>query len=190
MRRVPPRSSQTVARDRLARKRRSWLISTIALRRCARSLSSHSIVGQVEMVGRLVEQQDVGIGRQHARQRGAARFAAGQVRRDPRRRAGRAVRADTRRGSASSPGAEAGFDIGQRRRRSRRNPAPAADSARWRRAARSALPRSGSISPAAIFSSVDLPEPLRPTRQTRSPAETTVRRRRTAACRRRSARCR
>src|SRR5262245_39843769 len=33
-------------------------------------------------------------------------------------------------------------------------------------------PRSGSISPAAILSSVDLPEPLRPTRHTRSPAET------------------
>ena len=30
----------------------------------------------------------------------------------------------------------------------------------------------GSIMPAAIFSSVDLPEPLRPTRHTRSPAET------------------
>ena len=28
--------------------------------------------GQVEMVGRLVEQQDVGLGRQHAGQRGAA----------------------------------------------------------------------------------------------------------------------
>ena len=34
---------------------------------------------------------------------------------------------------------------------------------------RNTSPRSISISPAAIFSSVDLPEPLRPTRQTRSP---------------------
>ena len=33
-------------------------------------------------------------------------------------------------------------------------------------------PRSGSIRPAAIFSSVDLPEPLRPTRHTRSPGAT------------------
>ena len=33
---------------------------------------------QVEMVGRLVEQQDVGLGRQRPRQRGAARLAAGQ----------------------------------------------------------------------------------------------------------------
>src|SRR5215467_1824801 len=34
------------------------------------------------------------------------------------------------------------------------------------------VPRSGSIRPAAILSKVDLPDPLRPTRQTRSPAET------------------
>src|ERR1700759_5513547 len=34
------------------------------------------------------------------------------------------------------------------------------------------MPLSGSTSPAAILSSVDLPEPLRPIRQTRSPGET------------------
>src|SRR2546429_9104407 len=34
------------------------------------------------------------------------------------------------------------------------------------------LPPSGSTRPAAILSSVDLPEPLRPIRQTRSPDET------------------
>src|SRR5215470_11561944 len=34
------------------------------------------------------------------------------------------------------------------------------------------LPPSGSMRPAAIFSSVDLPEPLRPIRQTRSDGET------------------
>ena len=34
------------------------------------------------------------------------------------------------------------------------------------------LPLSGSTRPAAIFSSVDLPEPLRPIRQTRSAGET------------------
>src|SRR5581483_4215007 len=34
------------------------------------------------------------------------------------------------------------------------------------------VPLSGSISPAAIFSSVDLPEPLRPIRQTRSSGDT------------------
>src|SRR5882724_1050822 len=34
------------------------------------------------------------------------------------------------------------------------------------------LPPSGSTRPAAIFKSVDLPEPLRPIRQTRSPEDT------------------
>src|ERR1700704_6948699 len=34
------------------------------------------------------------------------------------------------------------------------------------------LPPSGSMIPAAILSSVDLPEPLRPIRQTRSPCDT------------------
>src|SRR5665213_4527029 len=34
------------------------------------------------------------------------------------------------------------------------------------------LPRSGSTRPAAIFSSVDFPEPLRPIKATRSPADT------------------
>src|SRR5439155_23608111 len=34
------------------------------------------------------------------------------------------------------------------------------------------LPPSGSTKPAAILSSVDLPEPLRPIRQTRSPCDT------------------
>ena len=42
-RRVSPRSSHTVARDRFCRKRRSWLISTSALRRLASSPSSHSM---------------------------------------------------------------------------------------------------------------------------------------------------
>ena len=37
--------------------------------------------GEVEMIGRLVEQQDIGRWRQHARERGAARFAAGEMRR-------------------------------------------------------------------------------------------------------------
>ena len=37
--------------------------------------------GEVEMIGRLVEQQDVRLRRQRARERGAARFAAGEMRR-------------------------------------------------------------------------------------------------------------
>src|SRR5262249_30863267 len=37
---------------------------------------------------------------------------------------------------------------------------------------RNVVPLSGSTRPAAILRSVDLPDPLRPTRQRRSPAET------------------
>ena len=44
--------------------------------------------GEVEMIGRLVEQQDVGRRRQHAGERGAARFAAGEMRRVFLRRSG------------------------------------------------------------------------------------------------------
>ncbi len=36
--------------------------------------------GEIEMVGRLVQQQDIGRGRQHPRQRGAAGLAAGDMR--------------------------------------------------------------------------------------------------------------
>ena len=42
--------------------------------------------GKIEMVGRLVEQQDVGIGREHARERGAPRLAAGELSLGSRRR--------------------------------------------------------------------------------------------------------
>ena len=41
-----PRSSQTVARDRFCRNRRSWLISTSAERIEESSLSSHSRAGR------------------------------------------------------------------------------------------------------------------------------------------------
>ena len=61
--------------------RRSWLTSTIA-ERDARSSCFQPFDGrQVEMVGRLVEDQDVGLRRQHARQRRAPRLAAGKPRR-------------------------------------------------------------------------------------------------------------
>ena len=43
------------------------------------SSSSHSIADEIEMVGRLVEQQDVGLGRHHAGKRCAARLAAGKL---------------------------------------------------------------------------------------------------------------
>ncbi len=176
-------------RDRLSRKRRSWLISTSARARLAELAFQPFDGGEVEMVGRLVQQQDVGRGRQHPRERRAARLAAGQMRGIL--LAGEAQllqqivrlivivagrRARPRHRPASSRG--------------RRNPAPAADSARSRRAARSGCRCPARPAPAAIFSSVDLPEPLRPTRQTRSPGDTDeLDARRAAACRRRSARC-
>jgi len=68
-------------------------------------------------------------------------------------------------------GAEAGFDISEDARR-------AAEIRLLRQIAHGRarlderVPRSGSTSPAVILSRVDLPEPLRPTRHTRSPAET------------------
>jgi len=64
--RVMPRSSQIVVREMRASSRRSWLIKTIPERIPANSRS-----GQVEMFGRLVQQQDVGRGSQHAGQGGA-----------------------------------------------------------------------------------------------------------------------
>ena len=71
--------------------------------------------GEIEMVGRLVQQQDVGRGRQHARQRRAAGFAAGEM-----RGVFVAVKPELLQQIARLivivAGAEAGLDIGQRRR--------------------------------------------------------------------------
>ena len=75
--------------------------------------------GQVEMIGRLVEQQDIGVGRQHARQRGTARFAAGEFCRIflP----GKAeLLQETTGGMAVVTRPQAGLDIGQRRREARK----------------------------------------------------------------------
>jgi hypothetical protein len=44
IRRVAPRSSHTVMRESVERKRRSWLMITSAVRRDSRSFSSHSMV--------------------------------------------------------------------------------------------------------------------------------------------------
>ena len=68
-------------RVRSVRKRRSWLMMTSA-ERSACELGFEPFDGrQVEMVGRLVEQQDIGLGRQHAGERGAAGLAAREARR-------------------------------------------------------------------------------------------------------------
>ncbi len=73
--------------------------------------------GEIEMVGRFVQQQDVGRGSQHACQRRAARFAAGQV--------GRIFLAGQSQLLEQEAGlvvivarSEAGFHIGQRGRHS------------------------------------------------------------------------
>ena len=119
------------------------------------------------MVGRLVQQQDIGRGRQHPRQRRAAGFAARDMRRvfvavqpELLQQVARLIMVVAR--------AEAGLDIGQRRLVRRRNPAPAADSGWWRPAARSGCRCRARRGRRRSSSSVDLPEPLRPIRQTRS----------------------
>ena len=81
MRRALPRSSQTVTRDRLVEK------APVVADDDERRLPGVELAfqpfdrRQVEMIGRLVEQQDVGRRRQHAGERGAARLAARQRRR-------------------------------------------------------------------------------------------------------------
>ena len=64
-------------RENRSSSRRSWLISTIP--ECAGQLALQPFdAGEVEVVGRLVEQQDVGQRSQHPGQRGAACLSAGQ----------------------------------------------------------------------------------------------------------------
>ena len=127
--------------------------------------------GQIEMIGRLVEQQDVGLRRQHARKRGAARFAAGEMRRVF--CAGEAELLQQIAGGVADRRSAAG--------RPRHRPSVGGKAGKIRLLRQIAHdapgctntePRSGSTSPAAIFSSVDLPEPLRPTSETRSPVDT------------------
>ncbi len=95
---------------------------------------------QVEMVGRFVQQQNVGRGRQHPRQRRAAGLAAGNMRRVF--FAGQAELLD----ADSAPGNDRRRGRGRPRHRpasscGRRSQAPAADSGWWRRAARSGCRR-------------------------------------------------
>ncbi len=86
------------------------------------------------MIGRLVEQQNIGLGRKHAGERGATRLAAGKMRRVF--LAGKAKLIQKGSGAIGIVGRpEPRLDIGEASWESRRNPAPAADSAHWRRAA-------------------------------------------------------
>ena len=101
-------------RDSVERKRRSWLMITSAARRRIELALQPFDGGQVEMVGRLVEQQDVGRRRQHARERGAARLAAGEMRRVF--AAGEAeLLQQIARGMRVVGRPQAGLDIGERR---------------------------------------------------------------------------
>ncbi len=85
-RRVVPRSSQTVAARQVLQE--APVMADDDQRRAqALQFAFQPFDGrQIEMVGRLVEQQDIGLRRQHAGKRGAARFAAGKRCRDLRRR--------------------------------------------------------------------------------------------------------
>ena len=121
------------------------------------------------MVGRLVQQQQVGLGRQRPGQRGAARLAAREARRVLRAGQAELLQQGSGRG-AGRRRAEPGLDVVERRGEAGEVGLlrqVADGGAGLQEAAAAHRARSG---PAAIFSSVDLPEPLRPTRQIRSPA--------------------
>ncbi len=70
----------------VSRKRRSWVMNTTAPSKFCSSCSSHSMAVEVEMVGRLVQQQHVGRADQRLRQRHALLPASGQVAHRPVRR--------------------------------------------------------------------------------------------------------
>ena len=140
------------------------------------------------MVGRLVEQQDVGLGRQHAGQRGAARLAARQARgvllagqAELVQQVARAV------GIVARP--EPRLDIGERGRRSRRGRAPAAGSGWSRRAGRSACRRRARSARRRSSAASTCPSRCGRRGTAARPARRRARRPRAAACRRRSARC-
>ena len=74
MRRAMPRSIHTVVRDSRSRNRRSWLMSTTADSCAAILLFQPFDSRQIEMVGRLVEQEHVGLGA--STRASAARFSS------------------------------------------------------------------------------------------------------------------
>ncbi len=158
-------------RDSVSSSRRSWLISTMPARSDFSSASSHSIAGRSRWLVGSSSSSRSGDGARARAMRGAA--LPGRRRASPglRRRTGRAGRAGRGRGGPSS-GPRPGRGVVERGRGSRRGRAPAAGNGRWHPAGGSACRRRAASRPAATFSSVDLPEPLRPTRQMRSPAPT------------------
>ena len=162
-----PRSSQTVACERFSRKRRSWLIITMAEREALSAASRPSMATTSRWLVGSSSRRMSGSG-------ASTRASAARRVSPPDRCAGssspvrprllqqiaRAVRIVARR--------EPGLDEGGGGGEARRDRGFAADSGWSPKAARSGVPASGSIIPAAILSSVDLPEPLRPTRHSRS----------------------
>ena len=167
MRRVCPRSSHTVLRDRLAE---TAVVTdhdqggTAAGRLALKPFDG----GQVQMVGGLVERQDVGSGGKHARQCRPPRLAAREPGRllAPSSPSARRWRARWR----SSPG-QSGLHVSERRRRAGeiRLLRQIADGRAGLHEARAAVGRDQA---GGDLEQVDLPDPLRPTRQTRSVAET------------------
>ena len=171
-RRVAPRSSQTVVREQI--REEAPVMADEHKRGAARiEIALQPFDGrEVEMVGRLVEQQNVGRRRQRARERCAARFAAREMRRVFLAGRGPSSSSKLARDVRVVGRLQAGFDIGERRgvagkvrllrqvahQRARLHE----DACRCR--ARPGRRRSSD--------SVDLPEPLRPTSDTRSPVET------------------
>ena len=146
--------------------------------------------GKVEMVGGLVEQQDVGLRRQRAGDGGAADLAAREARgillaaeAQIAQQADAAVRIVGR--------AEARLRHSPARWRSPRDPAPAADSGAWCRAAASARPCRASIETGGDLEQRRLARAVAPHEGDRArPRTRQARRLRAPACRRRSVRCR
>ena len=202
------RSSSTTLVATSSRKSRSWLATSTGPA-CARTNSTMSrLSARVEVVGRLVEQQDVVLAEEHGHQRGPRRLPTGQgaerpVRVDPQTdacgdaRASRSVRSAAPRPSqCSRPGRtrprpradpppvprRPARALGRPRRRrcagarsraaTPRGPeSPAAATPAWRRAGPAGRsPVSTGRSPTSIRISVDLPDPLGPTRAVTSPS--------------------
>ena len=147
---------------------------------------------RVEGAERLVHQQDVGVLGERTRQCGALAHAAGQLVRPLRRRSRRGAlpTAAARREPAARACGTPARRIGSSMLAATVSHGNSADS--WNisagRPATSTLPDVGVSSPATRLRIVDLPQPDAPTRQTNSPAPTSMstsraRRRRCAACR-------
>ena len=124
---------------------------------------------EIEMVRRLVEQQDVRLRRQDARQRRPSRLAAGKL-----CRVGLGIHPEIRHVRAGPVRAVVVVQTGQdeiERRRVAGQIGLLRQVAQPRVGLREAVPPSAAVSPAAMRSSVDFPEPLRPTSAMRSPGE-------------------